>query len=334
MEDTRDARTHAAQNWYGYGRWDAPYWFVGMEPGGQDEPIWYETWMGLGSSELSDCRAHHIGSKYFKWHGSTRPPTQSTWRRLIALLLSYEGLPTDLSSVSNYQRDQWGSVTGSTALPEVSAIRAQSQAAAVDRLFHREHRINVINARFNANKPTFAVFYGVQYRLIYEQIIGNRFDSDGFAWSGTTLCVLVHHPAGRSIPAEMRAAAWWTNKGREMRVKVDRQSPCVSAQLNRGYAPIAPSVTASLPPDTIKDLGMVKNRNKAVLHQSCTIRLLVEGNPKLVRSKSYRRFDCYSDGMTFVEYECEVRRLYGDVESRKCSQDLKWDTEHKFIRLE
>jgi hypothetical protein len=27
----------AAEQWFGYGRWAAPYWFVGMEPGGQDD---------------------------------------------------------------------------------------------------------------------------------------------------------------------------------------------------------------------------------------------------------------------------------------------------------
>jgi len=30
-----DAR-EMARSWFGYGRWSAPYWFVGMEPGGDD----------------------------------------------------------------------------------------------------------------------------------------------------------------------------------------------------------------------------------------------------------------------------------------------------------
>lgn len=32
-----DPKVLAARNWFGYGRWDAPYWFLGMEPGGTDD---------------------------------------------------------------------------------------------------------------------------------------------------------------------------------------------------------------------------------------------------------------------------------------------------------
>ena len=68
-----DARIRAAQGWFGYGRWDAPYWFIGMEPGGEDDLAWYETWLRLGGTELMDCRAHHIGTNYHKWHVAARP---------------------------------------------------------------------------------------------------------------------------------------------------------------------------------------------------------------------------------------------------------------------
>jgi hypothetical protein len=55
---------------YGYGRWDAPYWFIGQEQGmARDEKNnlkpRVEAWLYLGGCELSDCREFHerIGEK-------------------------------------------------------------------------------------------------------------------------------------------------------------------------------------------------------------------------------------------------------------------------------
>lgn len=48
----------AAEKWYGYGTWDAPYWFVGKEPGGADDPEQCASWLRLGGGELIDCRQH------------------------------------------------------------------------------------------------------------------------------------------------------------------------------------------------------------------------------------------------------------------------------------
>jgi hypothetical protein len=108
MTDGRDSRTQASRDWFGYGRWDAPYWFVGMEPGGADDTKSYEAWRALGRGELIDCRKHHLSStdpEWTRWHLKERPPTQATWRRLIQLLFAYEGKPTDLDAVLAYQRN-------------------------------------------------------------------------------------------------------------------------------------------------------------------------------------------------------------------------------------
>jgi hypothetical protein len=55
-----DPKMLAAAQWYGYGRWDAPYWLVGKEPGGTDDPEQYASWARLGEPELLDCRAHDL----------------------------------------------------------------------------------------------------------------------------------------------------------------------------------------------------------------------------------------------------------------------------------
>ncbi len=187
-----------------------------MEPGGTDDHASYEEWMRLGGTELVDCRAHHLGTKFTKWHGGHRPPTQPTWRRLIQLLLGYKGKPADLDSVSIYQRDSWGTLNGDTALLEVSALHAKNLAATVDSNGHRDRRIAILKERLETNGPKFVVFYGFVYESIYEKIANTRFDANGYAWRGSTFCALVVGPTAPNIPTEMKSGEWWVMKGREI----------------------------------------------------------------------------------------------------------------------
>jgi hypothetical protein len=88
-----------AEHFFGYGRWDAPYWFIGPEAGmgkgGTDSLIArYESWQKLGCGPVVDCEKHHRGFGFTKWHDPD-PPTQPTWRQLIRVLLSFKGLSTD-----------------------------------------------------------------------------------------------------------------------------------------------------------------------------------------------------------------------------------------------
>lgn len=69
MKSEANVKALAAESWFGYGRWDAKYWFVGMEPGGTDEVASYESWRRLGAGELIDCRQHHLDCGFTHWHG-------------------------------------------------------------------------------------------------------------------------------------------------------------------------------------------------------------------------------------------------------------------------
>ncbi len=208
-----DAKALAAERWFGYGRWDAPYWFIGMEPGGDDTHASYEAWLALGGGELIDCRAHHqweletkgIDNPHWtKWHRRKNNVTQSTWRPLIQTLLAFKDEPSDLESVRLYQRDEWGSTKGETAVIELNALHAPNLAATVDREKHRPYRIRTIHERMESYQPMFVVFYGIGYRPFYEQIVGERFAEGGFTRSGDTLCALVPHPARSG-----KKRTWW-----------------------------------------------------------------------------------------------------------------------------
>lgn len=220
-----DAKTLAAESWFGYGRWDAPYWFIGMEPGGDDTHASYEAWLALGGTELIDCREHHLWKrntlgvedrKWTRWHDGDRPATQPTWRRLIQLLLAYKGEPTDMHAVSQYQRMPWGSLSGETAVIEVAAGHSPRMSGLVP---FRKQRISTIKRWMREESPTFAVMYGTSYREIYEKIAG-AFDADGFAWFGETLCVLVQHPT--AVPGH--PPQWWIDKGKQVRAVINARA--------------------------------------------------------------------------------------------------------------
>lgn len=222
-----DAKDLAAQNWFGYGRWEAPYWFIGMEPGGDDEHASYEAWHALGAGELIDCRKHHLwkrdvlgiyDEKWTQWH-EDRPSTktQPTWRRLIQLLLAYKGRPTDLEAVYEYQKYRLGASDGETAIVELGALHAPGLFSEVDRLTHREKRVKTLRKRLGEHAPKFAVCYGYVFREQFEEVVGGKFDGNGFQWNGTTLCVLMPGPTSR-IGGEPKL---WIDKGIRMREMLD-----------------------------------------------------------------------------------------------------------------
>jgi hypothetical protein len=231
------AKRDAAEHWYGYGAWDLPYWFVGPEPGmakseGDNLIARCNSWARLCKGhplELVDCIDHHKGFQHMKFFKRSirmkrpvldevmRPPTQATWRHLIALLLAYLGERTYNDMVAQYQCTEWGRVKGDTCVVELSALAARNFATKRDRDVFRDKRVKTLRTRLVEYRPTFAVFYGSRCREDYERIVGGPFDRHGYRWSGRTLCVLVEHPTAR--PGKSKS--WWFNKGRAMRRMVD-----------------------------------------------------------------------------------------------------------------
>jgi hypothetical protein len=157
-------RELAAEHWFGYGAWDAPYWFVGPEPGmaapeGDNLIARCNAWARLCASrplELVDCIAHHQAFHHMKFFERTirmkrpvldevmRPPTQPTWRRLIILLLAYLGERTDTDMVAQYQCTEWGRLKGDTCLVELSALAARNLATKRDRESFRAQRVRTL----------------------------------------------------------------------------------------------------------------------------------------------------------------------------------------------
>ena len=96
-----------AHQFFGHGRWTAPFWFIGPEQGQSpsehdDLKPRVEAWRTLGGGELTDCREFHdlIGEK--RWHRRERPRLQSTWRPLMLSLMTFLRRQSDNESLRNY----------------------------------------------------------------------------------------------------------------------------------------------------------------------------------------------------------------------------------------
>jgi hypothetical protein len=244
-----DSIALAAQYWFGYGRWDAPYWFIGPEPGraksegdNLSERCW--AWLDVCSNDpesggLIDAYEHHKKFGYKKFFDRTpdekHVPTQATWRQLIRLLLAYEGRPDDTGAVADYQATKWGRKDGETCVVEMSALAMNTLGSKQDlRERFRADRIAVLRNKIASNKPKFVVMYGggTNMRLAWQAIacandmtdcyvseeIGG-FDTFFTVRDGSAFA-LARHPVSHGS-----TDAYWVGLGRRLREKMLGRQP-------------------------------------------------------------------------------------------------------------
>ncbi|MBS1820899.1 MAG: hypothetical protein JST61_02800 [Acidobacteria bacterium] len=159
------ATKEMARDCYGYGRWDAPFWFIGPEQGQgnpDDIPERYTAFSELNDEGLCDCREFHKTIEP-KWHRET-PALQPTWRRLMLVLMACKGALTgdkdrDATILRNYQRDQWGTTSGETCVIELSGLPARNLSERRDRESFRQQRIEKMCQKMSERKPGFVLIY-------------------------------------------------------------------------------------------------------------------------------------------------------------------------------
>ena len=179
-----------AREWYGYGRWEAPYWFIGPEPGNPEGENLQErcaAWSKLGRGELLDCKDHHVGFGWCDWHReSPPPPTQPTWRQLIRLTLAVSnGTEPTLEEIRRDQQRHWGRRRDEepnkdqTCVIELCSLAAKGlkvkKNVKFDPTLFIEDRIEKIRARIRTYKPAFVVMYGKKDWSSWEVIAGGHF---------------------------------------------------------------------------------------------------------------------------------------------------------------
>ncbi len=209
---------------YGYGRWDAPFWFIGPEQG---MASWEENnlsrrakaWADLGRRELNDCREFHrrIGEK--RWHFKKLANLQPTWRPLMLLLMTFlePERAADKDTLRNYQRDKWGALddkSGETCVIELSGLAAPNLNETQDSGQHLQQRIEFIISRIRDHRPSFVVMYGLKQKDSWEKIAGTTFPPEpkSFVRRGATVLALARHPTARNSEGNK----YWMKFGRNL----------------------------------------------------------------------------------------------------------------------
>jgi hypothetical protein len=135
-----------ARHCYGYGSWNASFWFIGPEQGGSmtEVPVRAAAFRKLDQDAdgLCDCCEFHreilhaTGKDWCKQ--DALPPLQHTWHYLMMTLMSYQGTVTLQNPprgaareaykhpFKKYQRDEWGRSNGKTCVIERSGVSARS----------------------------------------------------------------------------------------------------------------------------------------------------------------------------------------------------------------
>src|SRR6185437_9669223 len=134
MNPNRHVNTEAnlqemARQRYGYGKWNAPYWFIGPEEGmAFDEDIQRRI-RAWGHCDLNDCRKFHERIGEHRWHEAP-VKLQKTWKQLILCLMAFKGQQLDPRKqehkvfLRNYQSRHWGMQNGETCVIELSGLPA------------------------------------------------------------------------------------------------------------------------------------------------------------------------------------------------------------------
>jgi len=196
-----------AESCYGYGRWDAPYWFIGIEerlsPSDKgDRTKRARVFEELNIDGLCDSHEFHYRIGEDRW----RNELQFTWGRLIWLLKRYLKESADDSRLLEYQISSWGSSEGVTCVAELYGLPADStiEGRRLDRERFKDCKDQFDNIRMCRIKrmrfkliehmPQLVVFYGKTQTKYWAEIANCELHFDKVVRSGTTNFVFTCHP--------------------------------------------------------------------------------------------------------------------------------------------
>ena len=210
---------------YGFGNYQAQYWFVGMEEGGGNTldaiSRQLDIWDGWGRKELIDVAEYAREMNITRWYGE-RPKLQPTWKHLIRIFLTAEGKSVDAETMRQYQKNLWGTEEGNTCLLELLPLPAPSISSwlygeistlpyLASRKTYREYvmplRIAHLKNRIMQYQPKAVVLYGSGYDNYWKAIAGIESwekSSEGvsFAVNNSTIFIPSKHPVAHGATNE------------------------------------------------------------------------------------------------------------------------------------
>jgi hypothetical protein len=182
-----------ASKFFGYGNWNAPIWFVGMEEACGDVAGLkrrFAAWNERGRAALEDAREFHIAFGDDSRFVGARPSTQPTWRGLIKIMQAAEGKSIDIESCRLRQQHDWGRANGESCLLELLPLPSpdtltwvygrhsklpylKCRSVYTDQFL--EVRTEKLKSLIAEHSPRAVVFYGRKYQKHWDAIAGGSF---------------------------------------------------------------------------------------------------------------------------------------------------------------
>ena len=209
---------------WGYGNLNGDYWFVGMEEGGGDsfEEVDQRIlqWDKRGRNSFEDLYQYHMDINVPKWF-QEKAPLQSTWNRLIRVLLVTKGLIPEREAVRKYQIEQLGRSNGEVCLLELLPLPSPTtshwmygQHSDIPILSSREtytEKVGITRAGKIAelileHQPKFVLFYGIGYLDWWRKAADTKLTSKilhdktaYFGKLGNTAIAVSQHPVATGV---------------------------------------------------------------------------------------------------------------------------------------
>jgi len=213
---------------FGYGTWNAPIWFVGMEEGGGNDLAEIqrrlEAWNLRGRRELEDLVSYHRDIGVTR-HIGEKPSLQSTWSKLVRVLFGMANLPPHRESIRKYQGLSFGREAGTTSLVELLPLPSPG----LDKWFYgtselpflrtrdiyRDHvrpfRAEAIRRRILESRPKVVAFYGLTYLQYWSNVAGVSLEMSRDPFFSVTvrdtLFLALRHPVSHGVTNEYFAEA-------------------------------------------------------------------------------------------------------------------------------
>ena len=234
------------ENFWGLGRFEADYWFVGMEEGGgnSEEEVAkrLNVWSDLGCTPLIDNYQYHKGVDGYAFdhffEGNIKQ--QPTWAKLIRTMLVINDANKEYQSqdIKDFQSKKWGRADSENCVIEIFPLPSPSsvqwrydewtdipilQSMELYKSALKRPRIASLMEKIDLYKPKLVLMYGMnpEYLDIWSDVAGIRFEQttrtmiyrDKFIYSvlkEDTLFVVTFQPNA------VWANVYWEGVGKEI----------------------------------------------------------------------------------------------------------------------
>jgi hypothetical protein len=204
------------KGFYGHGRYESRYWYIGMEAGGgrtESEVISrIQGWHNHGRPELEALGG---SARWFRDPAALQP----TWKHLIRITLNAEGLPAQREDIRAYQKARLGREDGLECILELLPLPSPGVGkwlfypkSGLDYLSDRATytgyvtpgRIEHLRTRIAEHRPGVVTFYGRKYENEWRAISGvdfrpARIINVSTARNDHTLFITMPHPTAYGL---------------------------------------------------------------------------------------------------------------------------------------